>query len=648
MSVFSSADALERARRSAPTRAGASYPFANASSTKSSSERSSGKASANGSRTGKGTSGGGRKGSVRAASRARVEEVLTGASAAEAALREATERTRRKASDARTEESERERLKRYARAELEAEERAKALEEERKRCEALTAENARLARELDANGVRRSGDARAGENDDEEVDETVKELFDLVESERRARSEVEERLREYERRAERAEVTATGDAEAQRRIEEAESTMRDQENKLSQAAEIIGELRAALMHAMEAVAPPESTTTGSQLGEDAREGTPLERTTAAIRRWEGKVEKMVVETVTSALARAMDSPALQTNRREGERVVSSVTDAISHELSAIIEGAMSGIVDEMQFQFGQDEFEHAHEDDYGVDGRNRLIGWLATENNRRAHLEEQLTSVQDELARSEANRQVATQRWLQAMSQLDGSIMDDESDLGELLSRLDDVSDDGISVRSLDMGDLGSPRRRRIMMNRRAMSVVGDAPKHISRVRSGDANSETHEYANLHDVALGPNARLQTFREEEEEEDADERIADLAIEATPGGRVYFALRSVMRRGVIPVTTRVCVFVYHVAMQIHALCARCAANPNFELIWPMCLIVVAFYWKIGALDDWTAYVRSEGAIEQFASTEIRAAAAAAAAPDQSPTPPLVSTSIRIID
>ena len=92
---------------------------------------------------------------MRAASRARVEEVLTGASAAEAALREATERTRRKASDARTEESERERLKRYARAELEAEERAKALEEERKRCEALTAENGRLARELDANGVRR-------------------------------------------------------------------------------------------------------------------------------------------------------------------------------------------------------------------------------------------------------------------------------------------------------------------------------------------------------------------------------------------------------------------------------------------------------------------------------------------------------------
>ena len=495
----------------------------------------------------------------------------------------------------------------------------------------LSEENARLGEESRARGTGTPATRDEEEEEEEALDETVKELFDLVESERRARRALEEKLSEYERGA-----GEERDEDATRRAEEAEETVREQEKKLSQAADIIGELRTTLLQVMETEnrgGAPESVTTNSQVdGEERRDGgTPLERTTAAVKVWEGKVEKLVLETVKSALERAMDSPALQTNKREGEQVVSSVTDAINHELSAIVENAMSGIVDEMRFQFGQEDED---EEEMGsVGGRKRFIVWLADENMRRAQLEEQLTNVQDELARSEASRQIATQRWLQAMNQIDGSAFDDESDLGEILSRVDDMSDDGTSVYSLEPGDLGSPRRRRPAANRRAMSVVGEAPMR-SDARRRATKSETHEHVNLHDVSIGPHGRLETFKEEE-----DDPIVDLAIEATPGGSVYFALRAAARNVLVPCVTRAAVVIYRIAQHIHALCVYCASSPNFELIWPVVLLLAAFYWKIGAFDG--AVVASP-AVAVVAERTARARVAA---------PPAVAhhpPSIRIVD
>lgn len=643
-SLFADADAFERARR-ARALSGASYPFVDHRPGARARRRDGGRGGKDAVRERERSS---REGSVARASErgayVRVEDVLASTTAAEEALREAARGTRTVRAEERKDESERERVKRYARAQLEAEERGRALEEATAACEALREENERLARELREVEARRAANAGARGEDDEDVDETVQELFDLVESERRARREAEERLKALERANSRAkDVEAVAqDTDAQRRIEEAESLVRDQEVKLSQAAEIIGELRSALMQAIEAV-PPESTT-NSQRGDEPTEGTPLERTTAAVKQWEGKVERMVMETVTSALERVMQSPALNTNKREGERVVASVTDAITHELSSIIENAMSGIVDEMKFQFGREEGEYAHEE-FGIGGRKRFIVWLADENSRRVRLEEQLTNVQDELARSEASRQIATQRWLQAMSQMDGSVMDDESELGELLSRLDDASDDGISVHSLDAGDFSSPLRRRVATNRRAMSVAGDPPRRASRVRGDDTKSETYEHANLGDVSLGTGARLRTFHEEDDDFKVEEKIADLAIEATPGGSVYFAFRAVMRRVLLPFATHVSVIVYRIAVTIHSFCARCAANPNFELIWPIVVLFAAFYWKIGAFDNLTFRL-----LESAATSSATSRAVYTAPPPAPPAPisgpPRVS--IRIVD
>ena len=110
----------------------------------------------------------------------------------------------------------------------------------------LSEENARLGEELRARGTGTPATRDEEEEEEEALDETVKELFDLVESERRARRALEEKLSEYERGA-----GEERDEDATRRAEEAEETVREQEKKLSQAADIIGELRTTLLQVME-------------------------------------------------------------------------------------------------------------------------------------------------------------------------------------------------------------------------------------------------------------------------------------------------------------------------------------------------------------------------------------------------------------
>ena len=65
----------------------------------------------------------------------------------------------------------------------------------------LSEENARLGEESRARGTGTPATRDEEEEEEEALDETVKELFDLVESERRARRALEEKLSEYERGA---------------------------------------------------------------------------------------------------------------------------------------------------------------------------------------------------------------------------------------------------------------------------------------------------------------------------------------------------------------------------------------------------------------------------------------------------------------
>ena len=624
-SLFADARAMERVSR-APTLANAGYPFvrhdaADARRRRAESGGSATTATAERRQGGSGTtrksgSGGPRRetttGSQRQHSQqqqqqqqqrayVRVEDVIESTRAAEDALRKNAEGARA-ANETRAREIERERVKRYAQAQLEAEESRRALAVSKDENKGLMEENARLASELRA-ALSTRAPATAGETrdaDEEQVDETVQELFDLVEKERREKRILEEKLVEYERRDDSTSARGVASEEAERRVEDAEATIRDQETKLSQAAEIIGELRTALLQVMETQpvasrdggAPSEATETEArddgQTAPSQQNGTPLERTAAAVKMWEGKMEKLVLDTVKSTLERVMESPALQSNKAEGMEVIAAVTDAIGHELSSIVENAMSGIVDEMRFQFGQDD---ADVTEIGIGGRKRFIVWLADENSRRVQLEEQLFTVQDELARSEASRQIATQRWLQAMTQIDGSVLDDESDLGEILSRLDDVSDDGTSIYSLDVGEMGSPMRRKAKSIRRPSSIVSDVPYRGAkgRIRSSDVKSETRDYANMQDVML------PSFQEEEEEDPN----ADVAIMATPGGSIYIAARRIARNVVFPFLAMVTSIVVRVVKHVYAFCRFCSASANFELIWPVALLLIFFYWKIGA-------------------------------------------------
>ena len=116
----------------------------------------------------------------------RVEDVIESTRAAEDALRKNADDARA-ANETRAREIERERVKRYAQAQLEAEESRRALAVSKDENKGLVEENARLASELRA-ALSTRAPATAEETqdaDEEQVDETVQELFDLVEKERR-------------------------------------------------------------------------------------------------------------------------------------------------------------------------------------------------------------------------------------------------------------------------------------------------------------------------------------------------------------------------------------------------------------------------------------------------------------------------------
>jgi hypothetical protein len=129
--------------------------------------------------------------------------------------------------------------------------------------------------------------------------------------------------------------------------------------------------------------------------------------------------------------------------------VQRVTTAVKGVMEEVVETHMSTIVDEMQRLTRSDDARyevqcrssiegkggrsvgrdtaHAHTSS----GRERLVVWMAEENMKCVHLQEKLVSAQDELARSEAGRVEATQRWLEINAQLTengGSVRGDASD----------------------------------------------------------------------------------------------------------------------------------------------------------------------------------------------------------------------------
>ena len=104
---------------------------------------------------------------------------------------------------------------------------------------------------------------------------------------------------------------------------------------------------------------------------------------------------------------------------------------------------MGAIVDEMRDRFeevagtrgGGDGTRATSWRPEGKTGRERLVMWMAEENMKRAELRERLAAAADDLARSEAGRMEATQRWLELQSEHGGSVRGDAaSDFGDGLS----------------------------------------------------------------------------------------------------------------------------------------------------------------------------------------------------------------------
>jgi len=172
------------------------------------------------------------------------------------------------------------------------------------------------------------------------------------------------------------------------------------------------------------------------------------RSEEAIQRWKARLEEGVTGVIGQVMA-AASRESFGTEPDLNGMFVQRVTTAVKGVMEEVVETHMSTIVDEMQRLTRSDDARyevqcrssiegkggrsvgrdtaHAHTSS----GRERLVVWMAEENMKCVHLQEKLVSAQDELARSEAGRVEATQRWLEINAQLTengGSVRGDASD----------------------------------------------------------------------------------------------------------------------------------------------------------------------------------------------------------------------------
>ena len=166
------------------------------------------------------------------------------------------------------------------------------------------------------------------------------------------------------------------------------------------------------------------------------------RSEEAVRRWERRLEEGVDGVIRRALDRA-SRESFGAAFSADDALVRDVVAAARGVMGEVVEAHMGAIVDEMRDRFeevagtrgGGDGTRATSWRPEGKTGRERLVMWMAEENMKRAELRERLAAAADDLARSEAGRMEATQRWLELQSEHGGSVRGDAaSDFGDGLS----------------------------------------------------------------------------------------------------------------------------------------------------------------------------------------------------------------------
>ena len=285
------------------------------------------------------------------------------------------------------------------------------------------------------------------------------------------------------------------------------------------------------------------------------------RSEEAVRRWERRLE----EGVDGVIRRAMDRAS-----RESFGAAFSADDALVRDVVAaargvmgeVVEAHMGAIVDEMRDRFeevagtrgGGDGTRATSWRPEGKTGRERLVMWMAEENMKRAELRERLAAAADDLARSEAGRMEATQRWLELQSEHGGSVRGDAaSDFG-----------DGLS----DAGGARTPAR--------TPAIGGQWPGNGSARENGRV-AEASERKTRSGEGVDGESAVRAAGDGRSSPTKETRVSGTAGAGvrTPGTEFSVVVRSAT-----------------------AMVRRVVAAPMFELLWPLFLALCLLRAQIG--------------------------------------------------
>ncbi|CAL6420783.1 unnamed protein product [Bathycoccus prasinos] len=343
---------------------------------------------------------------------------------------------------------------------------------------------------------------------DDTIDDTVANLLEMIENERLKSSAYEKNL----------EKTEKAYLETKKESEEIAE-------RLTGAANIISELKGALVHAMREHRDDEKfeddvndAVTETRLLRRGGSGSDLSKSVEAVgaRLWEAKLRR----TVSSALERF-------TSEARGVPNGDALYRAAKEALDPVVASAIAGVVDEVEIASGKKNKKKKEDKDYfttnddvnesyslddvdddddddeddptnrsreheqdinALDGRAKLVAWMQMEKAKRKRLTRKLLKTKDELAKSEASRMAATRRWLEAASQLEsergsqftqsiaGDGMGSSSDEEGFFDDEDESEDDqGFTPRSVESRRTDPGQRRARARKTQSLDGSGDA-----------------------------------------------------------------------------------------------------------------------------------------------------------------------------
>ncbi|CAL6408248.1 unnamed protein product [Bathycoccus prasinos] len=343
---------------------------------------------------------------------------------------------------------------------------------------------------------------------DDTIDDTVANLLEMIENERLKSAAYEKNL----------EKTEKAYLETKKESEEIAE-------RLTGAANIISELKGALVHAMREHRDDEKfeddvndAVTETRLLRRGGSGSDLSNSVEAVgaRLWEAKLRR----TVSSALERF-------TSEARGVPNGDALYRAAKEALDPVVASAIAGVVDEVEIASGKKNKKKKEDKDYfttnddvnesyslddvdddddddeddptnrsreheqdinALDGRAKLVAWMQMEKAKRKRLTRKLLKTKDELAKSEASRMAATRRWLEAASQLEsergsqftqsiaGDGMGSSSDEEGFFDDEDESEDDqGFTPRSVESRRTDPGQRRARARKTQSLDGSGDA-----------------------------------------------------------------------------------------------------------------------------------------------------------------------------